>query len=136
MASVPDGIETFFDIECIVVNLAISGVTGRIQRSHIFILTDVVTECIVDGLRSTEHDGTCCITMAVVVLIICSITIVSIPRLSIAVTIGSIQCTEALIVLEDCIFTLPWPDTCCHSSCTNGLFTDFITICIQAWLLL
>ena len=40
MASVPDGIETFFDIECVVVNLAVSGVTGRIQRSHIFILTE------------------------------------------------------------------------------------------------
>ena len=88
MASVPDGIETFFDIECVVVNLAVSGVTGRIQRSHIFILTDVVTECIVNGLWPTEHDGTCCIAMTVIVLIVCSITIVSIPRLSVAITIG------------------------------------------------
>ena len=90
MASMPDGIETFFDIECVIVNLAVSSVTGRIQRSHIFILADVVTECIVNGLRTTEHDGTCGITMAVVVLIVCSITIVGIPWLSIAVTIGSI----------------------------------------------
>ena len=90
MASVPDGIETFFDIERIVVNLAVSVVTGRIQRPHIFILADVVTECIVNGLPTTEHDSTCRITMAVVVLIVCSITIVSIPWLSIAVTIGGI----------------------------------------------
>ena len=90
MASVPDGIETFFDIERIVVNLAVSVVTGRIQRTHIFILADVVTECIVNGLLTTEHDSTCCITMAVVVLIVCSITIVSIPWLSIAVTIGGV----------------------------------------------
>ena len=136
MASMPDGIETFFDIECVIVNLAVSSVTGRIQRSHIFILADVVTECIVNGLRTTEHDGTCGITMAVVVLIVCSVTIVSIPGLSIAVTIGSIQCSEALVVLEDCIFTFPWPDTCCHSSCSNALCTVYITICIKTWLIL
>ena len=117
MCVVPDGIDTFFVIECIVVNLAVSGVARRIQRSHIFILADIVTECVVNGLPATEHNGTCCISMAVVVLIVCSITIIRIPRLSVSITIGSIQCCKTFVVLENCIFTFPWPDTCCYSFC-------------------
>ena len=136
MCVVPDGIDTFFDIECIVVNLAVSGVARRIQRSHIFILADIVTECVVNGLPATEHNGTCCISMAVVVLIVCSITIIRIPRLSVSITIGSIQCCKTFVVLENCIFTFPWPDTCCYSSCTNTLFAGFVAICIQSRLLL
>ena len=136
MTSVPDGIETIFDIERIVVNLTISGVTCRVQWSHIFVLTDIITECIVNRISSTEHDGTCGISVAVVVLIVCSVTIVSIPRLSIAITTCGIQCFKTFIILENRIFTFPWPDTCCHTSCPNILFSDFITICIQSWLLL
>ena len=137
MTAMPDCIQSRFNIEGIIVNLTISCISSRIQRSHIFILADVVTECIVDGLRSTEHDRTCRITVAVVVLIVCSITVISIPRLSIAVTMSCIQCCKALIVLEDCIFTLPWPDTCCNSSITYvQFFSCIITICIELWLLL
>ena len=32
MASMPDGIETFFDIECVIVNLAVSSVTCQIAE--------------------------------------------------------------------------------------------------------
>ena len=136
MTSMPDCIQSRFNIEGIIVNLTISCISSRIQRSHIFILADVVTECIIDGLRSTEHDRTCRITVTVVVLIVCSITVVSIPRLSVTITAGCIQRCEAFIVLENGIFTLPWPDTCCHTSCSNVLFTSLISICIQTWLLL
>ena len=90
MSCTPNRCETCFDIECIVVNLAVSTILSWIQRPHIFILADIVTECIVNRIIITEHDRTCCISMAVVVLIVCSITIVSIPRLSIAVTIGGV----------------------------------------------
>ena len=136
MNRTPDSIKTFFDIERIVVNLTVSCITCRIQRSHIFILTDIITECIVNRLRSTEHDRTCGISMAVVVLVVCSVTIVSIPRLSVAVTTCGIQCFKTFIILENRIFTFPWPDTGCHSSCTNALCTVWITICIKTWLIL
>ena len=131
----PDTCKSFLNIESIIVNLTISCISCRIERSHIFILADVVTECIIDGLRSTEHDRTCRIAVAVVVLIVCSITVISIPRLSVTVTMSCIQCCKALIVLEDCIFTLPWPDTCCNSSITYAQFIScIITICIELWL--
>ena len=136
MNRTPDSIKTFFDIERIVVNLTISGVTCRVQWSHTFVLTDIVTECIVNRIHSTEHDGTCGISVAVVVLVVCSITIVSIPRLSIAITTCGIQCFKTFIILENRIFTFPWPDTSCHASCTNALCTVWITICIKTWLIL
>jgi len=136
MTSMPDCIQSRFNIEGIIVNLTISCISSRIQRSHIFILADIVTECIINGFRSTEHDRTCRITVTVVVLIVCSITVVSIPWLSVTITAGCIQRCEAFIILENGILALPWPDTCCNSSCIDTLLTGLITICIKPWLLL
>ena len=94
-------------------------VARYIQRSSQLILADVVAECSVHGLLTTEHDRTCGISVAVIVLVNSSVCPVSIPCLSVTVSVEGIQVVVALVILEYRIFTFPRPDTCRHTLCTG-----------------
>ena len=110
MHGAPDMGQPLFDVECIVVHMAVSCVPCRVERSHIFILADVVAECIVNGLHSAEHDRARCIAMAVIILIVRSVAVIRIPRLSVAVSVRSVHCIEAFVILEYSILAFPRPD--------------------------
>ena len=102
---------TFFYIECIVIYVSI-WVTCWIHNSTKVILTYVISKYIINSFSTTEHYCSTGVVVAIVVLIYSTITIVSIPSLSILVRF----CVKGLIVLEDSIFWLPWPYTCSYSS--------------------
>ena len=88
--SVPDRPDSFFDHKCVIVHLCISCVSCRIKRSHIFMYADVITERIIDRFASAEHNRTCRISVAVIILIICTVSIICIPRLSVSVSFWGI----------------------------------------------
>ena len=122
--------QAFFDIERIIIHMGIARVPSRIQGPHILILADIVTECSVHRIYSAEHDCARRVPMTVIILVVRAVAIVRIPWLSVAVSIRSVQGSEALIVLEHRILALLRPDTCRNSSCRDVLITASGLPCI------
>ena len=109
-----DKINSFFYIECIVVHMCI-WLSRWIDHTAQIILADVITEDIVDCLYTTEHYTSAAIVMAIIILIQSSVTVVCIPCLSILI----LACIKGFIILENSVFTFPWPDSCRYSSGTG-----------------